>query len=82
MNCTVPFALSSLTKNSRARALPEDMGRARKKKYGCANFELKQERTAAMFRFENTNPPNIFFSIEMCQRLFESSSICGLVNVQ
>ena len=51
----------SYKKNSRARALTKDMGRARKKKYSCANFELKQERTAAMFLSENTNPSNICF---------------------
>ena len=60
----------------------KDTGRARKKKYGCAKFELKQERTATMFLFENTNPSNIFFFYRDVSKTFGKPYICGLVNVQ
>ena len=63
----------SYKKNSRARALTKDMGRARKKKYVRANFELKQEKTAAMFLFENTNPSNIcFFYCDVSKTFWET----------
>ena len=71
-----------LQKNSHARALTKDMGRARKKKYVRANFELKQEKTAAMFLFENTNPSNICFFYRDVSKTFGKPYICGLVNVQ